>query len=96
MMTRRHLLTLAALSGLVALAGSTASPGAGGNYDLSWHTIDTGGETSSTGGDFVLAATIGQPDAGSAMTGGDYVITGGFWAGIIAPTTPPTCPIVAA
>lgn len=49
------------------------------DYDLTWHTIDGGGGTSS-GGDFVLSGTIGQPDAGT-MTGGDYVLAGGFWSG---------------
>ncbi|HUW82872.1 MAG TPA: hypothetical protein VMZ31_08755 [Phycisphaerae bacterium] len=47
--------------------------------DLSWHTIDGGGQMTSTGGDFELSATIGQPDAG-AMSGGDLELVGGFWA----------------
>ncbi len=52
----------------------------GGDYDLSWSTIDGGGGVSS-GGDFVLSGTIGQPDAGTMM-GGDYVLAGGFWSGM--------------
>lgn len=51
----------------------------GGDYDLSWSTIDGGGGTSK-GGVFVLSGTIGQPDAGT-MTGGDFVLSGGFWSG---------------
>jgi len=43
----------------------------------------------SGGGGFQLEGTIGQPDAGVA-TGGDFVLSGGFWAGG-ANTTPP-CP----
>ena len=48
-------------------------------YELMWATIDGGGSTSIAGG-YVLSATIGQPDAGAA-TGGEYVLTGGFWSG---------------
>ena len=52
----------------------------GADYDLSWTTIDGGGVMFSTGGDFGLFGTIGQPDAGE-MTGGIYTLTGGFWFG---------------
>lgn len=51
----------------------------GGDYDLSWRTIDGGGGTSS-GGTYTLMGTIGQPDAG-VMAGGDYELLGGFWPG---------------
>jgi hypothetical protein len=47
-------------------------------YDLTWHTIDGGGVMRSTGGNFELSGTIGQPDAG-AMSGGNFTLTGGFW-----------------
>ncbi len=50
---------------------------AGGDFEVSWHTVDGGGGTSS-GGDFVLSGTVGQPDAGD-LTGGDFVLRGGFW-----------------
>lgn len=59
-------------------------------YDLTWHTIDGGGGTS-TGGSYELAGTIGQPDAGT-MTGGDYELAGGFWTG--GADVEPECPIV--
>lgn len=49
----------------------------GGNYDLSWNTIDSGGGSSS-GGRYALAGTIGQPDAG-VLSGGSYTLSGGFW-----------------
>ena len=52
----------------------------GGDFDLSWHTID-GGAATSTGGDFELSGTIGQPDAGD-MSGGDFTLAGGFWGGV--------------
>ncbi len=48
-----------------------------GDYEVSWSTIDGGGGRS-TGGDFALVGTIGQPDAGE-MAGGDYELSGGFW-----------------
>ncbi len=51
--------------------------GAGDDFDLSWYTVDGGGGTSS-GGDFVLRGTIGQPDAGD-LSGGDFTLRGGFW-----------------
>ena len=52
----------------------------GGGYDLTWSTVDGGGATFSTGGDYTLGGTIGQPDAG-LLTGGDYTLGGGFWGG---------------
>jgi len=51
----------------------------GGNYDLTWSTIDGGGGTG-TGGNYSLSGTIGQTDAGT-MAGGDYRLEGGFWSG---------------
>ncbi len=51
----------------------------GGQYELSWSTIDGGGGTSA-GGSYTLAGTIGQPNAGSA-SGGIYDLLGGFWPG---------------
>lgn len=67
-------LALATLWGTVTAA---AQPGNG--YTLTWWTVDGGGASSSTGGDYSLAGTIGQPDAGPALTGGSYVLAGGFW-----------------
>ncbi|MHC4697850.1 MAG: dockerin type I domain-containing protein [Planctomycetota bacterium] len=48
------------------------------DFDLSWYTIDGGGDMWSTGGDFELSGTIGQPDAG-VMTGDVFELSGGFW-----------------
>jgi len=52
----------------------------GGDYDLSWNTIDSGGYTYSSGGVYSVGGTIGQLDAG-IMSGGVYTLSGGFWAG---------------
>lgn len=72
----RLLLALLLVSALVApvLAQS------GGPYDLTWSTIDGGGAMFSTGGDYALSGTAGQPDAG-VLTGGGYTLAGGFWGG---------------
>ncbi len=53
-------------------------------YDLTWYTIDNGGDMFSAGGGYSLGGTIGQPDAG-AWSGGEYTLVGGFWGGS-APT----------
>jgi hypothetical protein len=66
-------------------------------YAINWHTIDGGGGTS-TGGVYSVSGTIGQPDASQqTMTGGNYSLTGGFWA-LYAVQTPgaPTLTITAA
>lgn len=54
-------------------------------FQLDWYTIDGGGETFVTGGGFEVGGTIGQPDAGAPMVGGDFEVIGGFWAS-------PPCP----
>jgi len=51
----------------------------GGQYELSWSTIDGGGGRS-TGGGYELVCTIGQPDADWTEVG-SYEVLGGFWPG---------------
>ena len=51
----------------------------GGNYILSPAAIGYGGGRS-TGVQYVLTGTIGQPDAGQSE-GGEYKLLGGFWPG---------------
>jgi len=58
----------------------------GGQFDLSWSTIDGGGGTSS-GGQFTVSGTAGQPDAGT-LTGGQFSVTGGFWSFLSVVQTP--------
>ncbi len=62
----------------VALSVGAAAALGGTDFDLSRSTIDGGGVMHSTGGDFELSGTIGQPDAG-VLTGGDFELAGGFW-----------------
>ena len=63
---------------LVLLSLSPALPQTGGDYVLSWSTIDGGGGES-VGGSYVITGTIGQPDAGEMMMGGNFALSGGFW-----------------
>ena len=55
-------------------------------YDLSWHTIDGGGGTS-TDGTFEVSGTTGQPDP-IILTGSGYELTGGFWSAFEAQPCP--------
>ena len=50
-----------------------------GDYQIVWSTIDGGGGTSS-GGQYVVTGTIGQPDAAYSASG-QYEVLGGFWPG---------------
>lgn len=63
----------------------------GQSFKLDWHTVDGGGGASS-GGEFTVRGTIGQPDAGGPMTWGAYSITGGFWS---IQNIPPSVPKLA-
>src|ERR1035438_4867663 len=58
----------------------------GQSYSIDWFKVSGGGGVS-TGGVYSVSGTIGQHDAGEAMTGGNYALTGGFWA-IYAVQTP--------
>ena len=83
--TWRHfvVLTLLAFSTLI-FQPSTASAQ---SYSIDWYKIAGGGGTS-TGGVYSVSGTIGQHDASGAMTGGNYSLTGGFWALISVVQTP--------
>ncbi len=82
---RAYILFLIVLSA----GGAAALASVGGGFDLSWRTIDAGGGTS-TDGDLQLSGTIGQPDAGM-MTGGAFVLAGGFWGALVKPPCPWDC-----
>jgi hypothetical protein len=55
-----------------------AGPLTAQDFGIDWFATAGGGGDSS-GGDFELTATIGQPDTGDPL-GGDFAITGGFWS----------------
>ena len=48
-------------------------------YSVDWYKIAGGGGVSGNG-QYSVSGTIGQPDAISAMSGGNYSLTGGFWS----------------
>jgi hypothetical protein len=73
---RIRLLQSFGVSLVVAVLGSVL--GASAQFNLDWHTIDGGGQTFSTGGDFCLGGTVGQADTGESV-GGIYALFGGFW-----------------
>ena len=72
-------MTLLFMTVIVSLLTVSTSAMSGGDYELSWSTIDGGGGRS-TGGAYALTGTVGQPDAGD-MSGGDYALSGGLWPG---------------
>jgi hypothetical protein len=72
----------------LTLAGLT---GQAQTFTLDWFSIDGGGGKS-TGGVYAVTGTIGQPDAGQ-MSGGQFVLQGGFW-GVIAAVQTPGAPLL--
>ena len=51
----------------------------GGNFTITKSSIDGGGGVSDGGG-FVVSGTIGQIDASNELIGGNFKLTGGYWA----------------
>jgi len=74
------------LSFIIALLMITAKASAQ-SYSIDWYKIAGGGGTS-TGAVYSVSGTIGQHDASGAMSGGNYSVTGGFWALINVVQTP--------
>jgi hypothetical protein len=62
---------------LLLSAGVTVDAQSNG-YDLSWWTVDGGGQIIQGGG-LTLMGTAGQPDTGPTLSGGGYTLIGGFW-----------------
>lgn len=73
-MTRQIRNTMVILTAVLSLAAV-----AHGDYAIVWSTIDGGGGQSS-GGQYTLTGTIGQPDA-AYSAGEQYEVLGGFWPG---------------
>ena len=74
---------------IIACHIAAVATSASAQISVDWNTIDCGGGTS-TGGSFIVNGTIGQWDAESAMTGGNFTVNGGFWTG--GGVQPPQCP----
>ena len=66
----------------IAVAMATA-PAWAAEDTIDWRVIAGGGTTDASGGDYTLAATIGQPVAGLAA-GGGYTLDAGFWQSVPA------------
>jgi hypothetical protein len=80
MITMKKMIPLTLPLWLVTLAVHAQS------YSINWYKISGGGGTS-TGGSYQVGGTTGQHDAGGPITGGNYSLTGGFWA-LFAVQTP--------
>ena len=72
---------------ILILAACAALSASAQSYSINWYKVAGGGGTS-TGVNYSVSGTIGQPDASGAMTGGNYSLTGGFWALISAVQAP--------
>jgi hypothetical protein len=64
---------------ILAFVALTVLSASAQSYNIDWYKMAGGGGTSSNG-PYSLSGTIGQLDASGAMTGGNYSLTGGFWA----------------
>ncbi len=74
---------------IAALSATAWAGPSGGQFEITWYTIDAGGTSSAVGGNFELSGTIGQPDAGAEMSGGQFSLSGGFWPGVSLPNPCP-------
>ena len=82
---RRGVTLLASVAPFLLLLGQVTSLPAQ-SYSIDWWSISAGAGTS-TGVAYQVSGTIGQPDAGLAISGGRYSVTGGFWSLIfVVPT----------
>ena len=82
MATRRNIFAALVLG--LSIAGAAQA-----QFAIDWWTVDGGGAMFSTGGNYSLGGTIGQPDAG-VMSGGNFTLVGGFWA-VTLPSAPAPC-----
>lgn len=64
---------------VLAIAVCTLTAPAFCDYSIPWYSIDGGG-AKSTGGQYSLTGTIGQPDTGQS-SGDNYVLSSGFRPG---------------
>jgi hypothetical protein len=71
-------LTIALLSAFhIVIARGVAAE----TFQITWQTVG-GGAGASGGGSFMLAGTVGQPEAttAGALAGGSWSLTGGYWS----------------
>lgn len=73
----------------VAVIGYLCGTGAaqsGGTYQITQSVIAGGGTTSSSGGQYSLAGTVGQSHGGQLTPAGSYSLHAGFWTPALSPT----------
>src|ERR1035438_7702372 len=76
---RRHAGMATLALGFLILHSSFGLRVLGQQYTVDWYKV-SGGGGATIGGVYSVSGTIGQHDAGGPMTGGNYSLTGGFWA----------------
>lgn len=67
-------------SGQRVAAESSEKASASNDYQLIWSSVDGGGFMTATGGDYRMANTFGQADAGAAGEAVNELVTTGFWS----------------
>ena len=77
----------ASIALLFLILGIGVCPLSAQSYSIDWYKVAAGGGTS-TNGSYSVSGTIGQTDASGAMSGGNYTVTGGYWALINVVQTP--------
>jgi hypothetical protein len=75
----KRLILVTALLGLLIVLSSPLAQAEEG-YEVSWWTVDGGGQSFGRDGCYSLSGAVGQPDAG-ILEGGRYTLDGGFWGG---------------
>lgn len=74
--------------GVLAVVGfAIGSPGEGQPITMPWTVIDSGGSTFSSGEVYRLGSSVAQPNANTPLTGDNYSLAPGFWAGATADIT---------
>lgn len=68
------------LTVVLASAPRALAQSSGGQFEITRHTINNGGGSSS-GSTYVLNGSMAQPEASlQSASGGNFQLTGGFWA----------------
>ena len=75
-MYRRYFFIALMLLCVLAFGSHEGLAQSGGDYELTWTTIDAGGG-SMNGGAYSLVSTVGQPEPGATQSGGGYSLNGG-------------------
>jgi hypothetical protein len=79
---KRFLIVTSLLVLALLFAAASAPAGTPAEFAIVKFTLDGGGGKS-TGGDYSLTGTIGQPDASvQDSTGSTFALSGGFWSRI--------------